>query len=205
VVRYTVEIEDGLGVDAAKVAGTVCGVLLGRRGWQPKDHVRFVNVSPAQAARGAMVDIRVTLTGPALTDRLCLPLRTMSQMSCWTGTRSVLTLRRRRTDDDSYGHDVSRYRVDQVNHEVGHGLRHGHRSRHGTSRAGHGPADPHAAGLPRVAAPRRGLSRLRKCTPRRGEIGALKGRPDVPGHVNARQRSGSSTGWPGSSRASGSR
>jgi hypothetical protein len=134
VVRYTVEIEGGLGVDAAKVAGTVRSVLLDRRGWQPKDHVRFVNVSPAQAARGAKVDIRITLASPALTDRLCLPLRTMSQVSCWNGTRSVLNLRRWMTGDDSYGHDVSRYRVYQVNHEVGHGLGHGHRSCPGAGR-----------------------------------------------------------------------
>ena len=167
VVRYTVEIEGGLGVDAAKVAGTVRGVLLDRRGWQRRDHVRFVNVSPAQAARGAKVDIRITLASPALTDRLCLPLRTMSQVSCWNGTRSVLNLRRWMTGDDSYGHDVSRYRVYQVNHEVGHGLGHGHRScpGAGTSRAGHGPADPHAAGLPRVALPPRGLSRLQERSP----------------------------------------
>ena len=128
VVRYTMEIEGGLGVDPSKVARTVRGVLLDPQGWQRKDQVRFVNVSPAQAARGAKVDIRITLASPALTDRLCLPLRTMSQVSCWNGTRSVLNLRRWMMGDDSYGDDVSRYRVYQVNHEVGHGLGHGHRS-----------------------------------------------------------------------------
>ena len=134
VVRYTVEIEGGLGVDASKVAQTVRGVLLHQQGWQRKDHVRFVNVSPAQAAREAKVDVRITLASPALTDRLCLPLRTMSQVSCWNGTRSVLNLRRWMMGDDSYGDDVSRYRVYQVNHEVGHGLGHGHRSCPGTGR-----------------------------------------------------------------------
>ncbi len=128
VVRYTVEMEGGLGVDAAQVARTVRGVLLDARGWQRKDHVRFVNVSPAQADRGDAVDIRVTLASPALTDRLCHPLRTLSQVSCWNGTRSVLNLRRWLLGDDSYGTDVARYRVYQVSHEVGHGLGHGHRS-----------------------------------------------------------------------------
>ena len=128
VVRYTVEMEGGLGVDAAQVARTVRSVLLDARGWQREDHVRFVNVSPAQADRGDAVDIRVTLASPALTDRLCRPLRTLSQVSCWNGTRSVLNLRRWLLGDDSYGTDVARYRVYQVSHEVGHGLGHGHRS-----------------------------------------------------------------------------
>ncbi|MGN6634413.1 MAG: DUF3152 domain-containing protein, partial [Oryzihumus sp.] len=89
-VRYTVEIEDGLGVDPRTVAATVRTVLLDRRGWQAKDRVRFVNVTPAQSAAGARVDIRVTLASPALTDRLCAPLSTRSEVSCWNGSRAVL-------------------------------------------------------------------------------------------------------------------
>ena len=133
-VRYTVEIEDGLGVDERTVSATVRSVLLDPRGWQTKDHVRFVNVSPAQAAAGAKVDIRVTLASPALTDRLCAPLQTRSEVSCWNGARSVLNLRRWALGDDSYGADVARYRVYQVNHEVGHGLGHGHQQCPGRGR-----------------------------------------------------------------------
>ena len=60
----------------AQVARTVRSVLLDARGWQREDDVRFVNVSPAQADRGATpCDIRVTLASPALTDRLCHPLQ----------------------------------------------------------------------------------------------------------------------------------
>jgi hypothetical protein len=47
-------------------------------------------------------------------------------VSCWNGGRSVLNLRRWLLGDDSYGEDVARYRVYQVNHEVGHGLGHTH-------------------------------------------------------------------------------
>ncbi len=128
VVRYTVEVEKGLGVDEAAVARTIRDVLLDERGWQRKDAVRFVNVSPAQERSGAHVDIRVTLASPGLTDRLCAPLRTLSQVSCWNNGRSVLNLRRWQLGDDSYGDDVDRYRIYQVNHEVGHGLGHQHRS-----------------------------------------------------------------------------
>ena len=127
-VRYTVEIEGGLDVDEADVARTVQSVLLDPRGWQKVDGIRFVNVTPAQAAAGARVDIRVTLASPGLTDKLCAPMRTLSQVSCWNGQRSVLNFRRWALGDDSYGSDVARYRVYQVNHEVGHGLGHQHRS-----------------------------------------------------------------------------
>jgi hypothetical protein len=126
-VHYTVEVEGGLGVDTSQVAATVQSVLLDSRGWQPVDGIRFVNVSPADAAKGAPVDIRVTLASPSLTDKLCAPLQTLSQVSCWNGERSVLNLRRWMLGDDSYGTDVARYRMYQVNHEVGHGLGHQHR------------------------------------------------------------------------------
>ena len=128
VVRYTVEVEKGLGVDEAQVARSVRQVLLDERGWQGKDGIRFVNVSPAEEKAGGRVDIRVTLASPGLTDRLCAPLKTLSQVSCWNGGRSVLNLRRWQLGDDSYGDDVERYRIYQVNHEVGHGLGHQHRS-----------------------------------------------------------------------------
>jgi hypothetical protein len=127
-VRYTVEIEGGLGVDPAEVASTIQSVLLHPQGWQVVDGVRFVNVSPQQEANGAHVDVRVTLASPGLTDRLCAPMQTLSQVSCWNGERSVLNFRRWALGDDSYGADVALYRVYQVNHEVGHGLGHQHKA-----------------------------------------------------------------------------
>jgi hypothetical protein len=126
-VTYTVEVEGGLGVNPTEVAATVQSVLLDPKGWQKVDGVRFVNVTPAQAAKGAHVDVRVTLASPGLTDKLCAPMRTLSQVSCWNGERSVLNFRRWALGDDSYGADVARYRIYQVNHEVGHGLGHQHR------------------------------------------------------------------------------
>ncbi|HET7476414.1 MAG TPA: DUF3152 domain-containing protein [Dermatophilaceae bacterium] len=127
VVGYTLEIEDGLGLDLSAVATTVRSVLLDARGWQAKDNVRFVNISPQQEAAGAPVDIRITLASPSLTDRLCAPLRTLGQVSCWNGSRhrSVLNLRRWLLGIPAYG-NLELYRVYQINHEVGHGLGHNH-------------------------------------------------------------------------------
>ncbi len=126
-IKYTVEVEGGLSVDPAEIGSTIQSVLLDPQGWQKVDGVRFVNVTPQQAAKGARVDVRITLASPGLTDKLCAPMRTLSQVSCWNGERSVLNFRRWALGDDSYGSDVVRYRAYQVNHEVGHGLGHQHR------------------------------------------------------------------------------
>ena len=125
-VRYTVEIEGGLGVQADAVAAKVVSVLLDSRGWQTRDHVRFVNVSPAEAAAGEAVDLRITLASPDTTDRLCAPLATRGQVSCHNGGRVVLNLRRWLLGAAAYGTDLDGYRTYLVNHEVGHGIGHAH-------------------------------------------------------------------------------
>ncbi|WP_404388552.1 DUF3152 domain-containing protein [Humibacillus xanthopallidus] len=125
-VRWTLETEGGLGVDATALATTVATVLADPRGWQTKDRVRFVNVSPAEAARRADVDLKITLASPDLTDRLCAPLQTRGQVSCHNGGRVVLNARRWLLGAEAYGTDVAAYRTYLVNHEVGHGLGHGH-------------------------------------------------------------------------------
>jgi hypothetical protein len=125
-VRWTLETEGGLGVDTTSLATTVATVLADPRGWQTKDGVRFVNVSPADAAKGAGVDLRITLASPDTTDRLCAPLQTRGQVSCHNGGRVVLNARRWLLGAEAYGKDVAAYRTYLVNHEVGHGLGHGH-------------------------------------------------------------------------------
>ena len=124
--RWTLETEGGLGVDTTALATTVATVLADPRGWQTKDGVRFVNVSPADAAKGADVDLRITLASPDTTDRLCAPLKTRGQVSCHNGGRVVLNARRWLLGAEAYGTDVAAYRTYLVNHEVGHGLGHGH-------------------------------------------------------------------------------
>ncbi|MCU1537936.1 MAG: hypothetical protein JWP82_2287 [Humibacillus sp.] len=125
-VRWSLEIEDGLGIDPGSVATTVATVLKDPRGWQTKDGVRFVNVTPAQAKAGAPVDLRITLASPDYTDRLCAPLQTRGQVSCHNGGRVVLNARRWLLGADAYGKDLAGYRTYLVNHEVGHGIGHAH-------------------------------------------------------------------------------
>ncbi|GAA2745014.1 hypothetical protein GCM10009868_24930 [Terrabacter aerolatus] len=126
VVRYTVELEGGIDIRAEDFAATVGTVLTDPRGWQATDGVRFVDVSPADAAKGAPVDLRITLASPGTTDRLCAPLETRGQVSCHNAGRVVLNLRRWVLGAAAYGTDIAQYRVYLVNHEVGHGIGHAH-------------------------------------------------------------------------------
>ena len=91
VVRYTVELEGGLDIRALDLATTVGSVLTDPRGWQTKDDVRFVDVSPADAAKGAPVDLRITLASPTTTDRLCAPLETRGRSAATTRGGSCST------------------------------------------------------------------------------------------------------------------
>jgi hypothetical protein len=126
-VAYGIDIEEGLPVSAADFASVVHTVLIDQRGWQAKDDVRFVPVSPAERAGGAHVDILVTLASPSLTAKLCAPLNTsVQQVSCWNGSRAVLNLTRWMRGASTYGDDLAAYRDYLVSHEVGHGLGHAH-------------------------------------------------------------------------------
>lgn len=128
VVRYTVEVEDGLWIDATDFAATVTTVLGDPRGWQARDGVHFVNVAPADRASGAGTDLRILLASPETTDSLCAPLRTRGEVSCHNGGKVVLNSRRWLLGAEAYGTDLAGYRTYLVNHEVGHGIGHGHTS-----------------------------------------------------------------------------
>lgn len=122
VVDYLVEVERGLPFTGPRFADQVHRILNDPRGWGHGGAMRFRRVS------GGPVRFRVSLSSPALTDRVCAPLITGGQLSCREGERSVINALRWASGDDSYGRDVLSYREYLVNHEVGHALGHGHRS-----------------------------------------------------------------------------
>ncbi|MEP7159765.1 MAG: DUF3152 domain-containing protein [Dermatophilaceae bacterium] len=134
-VRYTVEVEDGAGVDEAEFARTVRDVLTDRRGWEPQDGVHFVNVDPSAAAEGASVWTHITLATPDTVDRLCAPLDTGGQVSCRNGDRVALNAVRWTQGVKSYVDDLAHYRIYMINHEVGHAIGHGHESCPGAGQA----------------------------------------------------------------------
>ncbi|MBB2913681.1 hypothetical protein FHS43_004990 [Streptosporangium becharense] len=124
VIRYIVEVERGLPFDVAEFADEVHRILNDPRGWG----FRFKRVS-----RGP-VKIRVSLSSPAMTDRRCLPMQTVGVLSCWNGGRAVINAMRWNSGTEGYGRDVASYREYVINHEVGHGLGHGHVSCPGPGR-----------------------------------------------------------------------
>lgn len=133
-VRVGISVEGGLGVDGADFAGAVLATLGDERGWQTEDNVRFRFVSASQPAAGERVDLTVVLASPTTTDRLCAPLSTAGQVSCNSGGRAVINARRWLLGVPWFDGDLTLYRQYVVNHEVGHGLGHGHTSCRGVGR-----------------------------------------------------------------------
>lgn len=111
---YTVEVEKGLLQDRETFARDVARVLGHERGW------RTDGWSFTQVARDP--DVRVMLASPDTVDRLCAPLLTRGEVSCRSGDRVVLNVKRWVRGVTYYGDDLSGYRTYLVNHEVGHAL-----------------------------------------------------------------------------------
>lgn len=125
-VTYALQIENGLGVDTAQVARTVGADLLDARGWQGVDHVRFVQLSAADLAKGAKPTAFITLASPKTVDKLCAPLDTEGEWSCGRNGRAVLNYERWALGVPYFNGDLTTYRAYMVNHEVGHLLGHQH-------------------------------------------------------------------------------
>lgn len=120
-IRYDVRVEKGLPFDAAQSARQVHAILSDRRSWTGSGEWRFEQVSdPADAT------VRIVITTPDTTDRMCAPLRTRGEVSCRNGSRVVLNARRWAFGAEAYGADLEGYRTYLVNHEVGHALGWGH-------------------------------------------------------------------------------
>lgn len=119
--RYRLRVAPGLGVDERAFAAQVQAILADPRSWARGAPVVRVT-DPADIA-----DVEVVLAGPALTDRLCVPLDTAGRYSCGLHGRAVLNARRWLEGAPAYAGDLAGYRAYLVNHEVGHVLGHGHR------------------------------------------------------------------------------
>lgn len=112
--RYTVQVERGLPQDRDRFARDVARVLGAERGWR-SDGWSFTQVRERP-------DFTVLLASPDTVDRLCAPLLTRGEVSCRSGDRVVLNVKRWVRGVTYYGDDLRGYRTYLVNHEVGHAL-----------------------------------------------------------------------------------
>jgi hypothetical protein len=120
--RFRVEIEDGLSIDADCFAAAATGILTDERGWTGDESVGFSRVDDDS------YDFRLILTSPETTNRLCYPAATGGKYSCRNQNKVVLNLMRWETGTDEFSGQLDTYRQYLINHEVGHLLGHGHRS-----------------------------------------------------------------------------
>ena len=117
--RFTVEVEQGLGVRPARFAAQVEDILFSPRGWTRGD-VSFRRVP------GPIAEFHVILAGRRLTDRLCAPALTHGRLSCHNDGKVVVNFWRWVNGASAYRGRLDRYRIYVVNHEVGHALGKGH-------------------------------------------------------------------------------
>ncbi len=120
---YSVEVEPETGLDIDEVEAEVSAILSDERSWTADGAVSFRRVGPDQRAR-----IRVVVARPATVDDFCgrVGLSTGGRVSCWDGYRAMLNLDRWNLGVPPFHADLTVYRQYLVNHEVGHGLGHGH-------------------------------------------------------------------------------
>ena len=122
VLRYRVDVETGLDLSAADVAGQVERVLADRRGWTADGHSAFQRVSSGST------DFVVKVATPGTVDTICgqYGLDTGGEVNCSVDKNVMVNLRRWLLATPVYAKDVAAYRALIINHEVGHFLGHGH-------------------------------------------------------------------------------
>ncbi len=118
--RYLVEVEEGLPGDPADFAAAVEQVLSDPRSWTHDGALALQRVDEGP------VDFRVTLASPETVDQQCAPLQTNGYVSCFSGERAMINQNRWVSGVPHFEGDLETYRTYVINHEVGHALGYGH-------------------------------------------------------------------------------
>lgn len=118
--RFRVEVENGIDLDGRAFAAEVEATLTDPRGWGADGRRSFQRVSDGP------YDFRVALVSPDNVNSFCPGLDTGGYTSCRSGDRAVINLARWLDAVPDYEGDVATYRQYVVNHEVGHFLGNSH-------------------------------------------------------------------------------
>ncbi|MDT0265476.1 DUF3152 domain-containing protein [Streptomyces sp. DSM 44915] len=123
--RYRVDVEEGLGIDAEFFAEVVHRTLSDERSWGNNGERGFARVSDGDH------DFVVTLASPGTTADWCARSgldTTEDNVSCNSSSteRVMINAWRFAQGSETYGDDIANYRRMLVNHEVGHRLGYGH-------------------------------------------------------------------------------
>ena len=118
--RFRVEVEDGIGVDGQAFATAVIDILGDPRSWGADGRRSFQRVSSGS------YDFQVALVSPDNVNSFCPGVDTGGYTSCRSGSRATINLVRWETAVPEFGGDVTTYRDYVINHEVGHVLGNGH-------------------------------------------------------------------------------
>ncbi|WP_260614074.1 DUF3152 domain-containing protein, partial [Streptomyces sp. WAC07061] len=125
-VRYRVDVEQGLGMDAQLFADAVQRTLNDPRSWAHGDAMTFERVPGGEA------EFVITLASPGTTGVWCAKSgldTTIDNVSCDSASteRVMINAFRWGQGSQTYGADqMLAYRQMLINHEVGHRLGHGH-------------------------------------------------------------------------------
>ena len=114
--RWSLQLDPSLGLDAAGTAAEVTAALHHPRGWARQRRL-------VQVEQPALADIRILIAGRDVVKRLCTEagLEMDRPSSCWTGRYAAI-------DGQLWRHgvpwfdDLATYRDYAINHEVGHGV-----------------------------------------------------------------------------------
>jgi Protein of unknown function (DUF3152) len=119
IMRYHVQVEDGVGVDANGFAAEVDAILGDPRSWTADGSLRLQRVDPSKPA-----DFTIYLASPTTSEQMCRAegLETEQFTNCRLHGRVVINSARWLTGVPDYGASLSVYRAYAINHEVGHEL-----------------------------------------------------------------------------------
>ena len=122
VMRYRVEVEDGIALSLPDTAKEVESILSDPRGWTADGNSAFQRVSTGPT------DFVVKVATPGTVDAVCAQygLDTGGELNCSVSHNVMVNLKRWEQATPVYAKDVTGYRALIINHEVGHFLGHNH-------------------------------------------------------------------------------